>query len=186
MSAPSPVMVNTPFDQFERAGRADIADVLRLPRGRRAETENFPAEKQTPAPAASASNSTTTRTAAGNFFGGAAGPVRPRTGARGFFSPSPCVPVRMNFWSSDAGACGTVIFWKHVGHSITEPACDESHFMCWPHTGQAYLNSLMAVPKTFHIRAPLATRIFQVIDAKPPGAGAKSNAFASWRPASLR
>jgi hypothetical protein len=25
------------------------------------------------------------------------------------------------------------------------PACDESHLMCWPHTGQAYLNSLTAV-----------------------------------------
>jgi hypothetical protein len=37
-----------------------------------------------------------------------------------------------------------VIFWKQVGHSITVPLCDESHFMCWPHTGHAYLNSLMA------------------------------------------
>jgi hypothetical protein len=27
---------------------------------------------------------------------------------------------------------------------MTEPLCDESHFMCWPQTGQAYLNSLMA------------------------------------------
>jgi hypothetical protein len=53
------------------------------------------------------------------------------------------VPVMMYFGSSVAGACGTVIFWKHVGHSITEPACDESHLMCCPHTGQAYLNSLM-------------------------------------------
>ncbi|HZL77792.1 MAG TPA: hypothetical protein VFC17_02995 [Candidatus Limnocylindrales bacterium] len=53
------------------------------------------------------------------------------------------VPVRINFGSSDAGACGAVIFWKHVGHSITEPPCDESHIMCWPHTGHAYLNSLM-------------------------------------------
>jgi hypothetical protein len=49
----------------------------------------------------------------------------------------------MNFGSSDSGACGAVIFWKHVGHSITVPLCDESHFMCWPHTGHAYLNSLM-------------------------------------------
>ena len=53
------------------------------------------------------------------------------------------VPVMTNFWSSDDGACGAVIFWKHVGHSITVPACDESHIMCWPHTGQAYLYSLM-------------------------------------------
>ncbi len=54
------------------------------------------------------------------------------------------VPVKTNFWSSPAaGAWGAVIFWKHVGHSITVPACDESHIMCWPHTGQANLNSLM-------------------------------------------
>ena len=54
------------------------------------------------------------------------------------------VPVMMNLGSSVAGACGAVIFWKQVGHSITVPLCDESHFMCWPHTGHAYLNSLMA------------------------------------------
>src|ERR1017187_8263094 len=59
------------------------------------------------------------------------------------------VPVMMNFGSFVAGACGTMIFWKHVGHSITVPACDESHLMCWPHTGQAYLNSLMALLKHF-------------------------------------
>jgi len=43
----------------------------------------------------------------------------------------------------------TVIFWKHVGQSMTVPACDESHLMCWPHTGQAYLNSLMTEAKHF-------------------------------------
>src|SRR5476651_964639 len=59
------------------------------------------------------------------------------------------VPVMMNFASSDAGACGAVIFWKHVGHSITVPLRDESHIMCWPHTGQANLNSLMASAKHF-------------------------------------
>ena len=53
------------------------------------------------------------------------------------------VPVMMNFCSSDDGACGAVIFWKHVGHSITVPPDDESHIMCWPQTGQANLNSLM-------------------------------------------
>jgi hypothetical protein len=68
----------------------------------------------------------------------------------------------MNFWSSVVGACGTVIFWKHVGHSMTVPACDESHLMCWPHTGQAYLNSLMAVAKTFHIPRPTAIPIFRL------------------------
>src|ERR1017187_5196078 len=77
---------------------------------------------------------------------------KPSTGAVGLGSGifgtgrSPAfVPAMMNFVSSVAGACGTVIFWKHVGHSITEPLCDESHLMCWPHTGQAYLNSAMAV-----------------------------------------
>src|SRR5208283_4318017 len=70
------------------------------------------------------------------------------------------VPVMMNFWASVVGACGTVIFWKHVGHSICEPACDESHLMCWPHTGQAYLNSLMALAETFHICRRTATKFF--------------------------
>ena len=32
---------------------------------------------------------------------------------------------------------------------MTAPACEESHLMCWPHTGQAYLNSLMATVKHF-------------------------------------
>jgi hypothetical protein len=70
------------------------------------------------------------------------------------------VPVMMNFGSSVAGACGAVIFWKHVGHSITVPLCDESHFMCWPQIGHAYLNSLMAAGKAFHIRAASATWFF--------------------------
>jgi hypothetical protein len=67
----------------------------------------------------------------------------------------------INFGSSDSGACGAMIFWKHVGHSIVVPLCDESHFMCWPQTGHAYLNSLMAGGKAFHIRAPSATRFFR-------------------------
>jgi hypothetical protein len=77
----------------------------------------------------------------GEFFFGVAGLVAASTGMV-FLSVS-LVPVRINFGSSDAGACGAVIFWKHVGHSITEPPWDESHIMCWPHTGHAYLNSLM-------------------------------------------
>jgi hypothetical protein len=72
------------------------------------------------------------------------------------------VPVMMNLWSSDEGACGTVIFWKQVGHSIFVPACDESHRMCWPHTGQAYLNSLIEVRRTFHICARSAMGFFEV------------------------
>jgi len=40
------------------------------------------------------------------------------------------------------------------------PLCDESHLMCWPHTGHAYLNSLMAAGKAFHIRASAAMWFF--------------------------
>src|SRR5580765_8408759 len=85
-----------------------------------------------------------------------AGPLL--SGALGIGRSVFLVPVKMNFWSSDAGACGTVIFWKQVGHSISVPACDESHLMCWPHTGQAYLNSLMKVQETFHNRRQSAIR----------------------------
>ena len=31
---------------------------------------------------------------------------------------------------------------------MTEPACDSSHIMCWPQTGQANLNSLIATVPT--------------------------------------
>jgi hypothetical protein len=50
----------------------------------------------------------------------------------------------MNFESSEAGAWGTTIFWKQVGHSNCPPLVLESAVMCWPHTGQANLNSLIA------------------------------------------
>ena len=53
------------------------------------------------------------------------------------------VPVRTNFVPG-AGACGAMIFWKQVGQSMTLPACDSSHIMCWPQMGHANLNSLMA------------------------------------------
>jgi hypothetical protein len=44
---------------------------------------------------------------------------------------------------------------------MTAPVWDESHLMCWPHTGQAYLNSLMqSDAKTFHIRGATAMPIF--------------------------
>jgi hypothetical protein len=43
---------------------------------------------------------------------------------------------------------------------MTVPACDESHRMCWPQTGQAYVYSLMAAAETFHIRKLSATAIF--------------------------
>src|ERR1700722_5056782 len=68
-------------------------------------------------------------------------------------SPATFEPVKINFCSS-VGACGTMIFWKHVGHSIWVPDCDESHLMCWPHTGQAYLNSLMIAQNISHFHPP--------------------------------
>jgi hypothetical protein len=54
----------------------------------------------------------------------------------------------MNFESCDAGAWGTTIFWKQVGHSICPPLVLESAVMCWPQTGHANLNSLIASAAT--------------------------------------
>ncbi len=99
-----------------------------------------------------------TANAIGKFFSGIGARYSGMFGAGR--SPT-LVPVMMNFESSVEGACGTVIFWKHVGHSIFVPACDESHRICWPHTGQAYLNSLMAAAETFHIHRRTATPIFR-------------------------
>jgi hypothetical protein len=114
------------------------------------------------ATAAAQSKTTKAITATGDFFwGSGTGGSKPAAAMADGIGRSPVfVPDMINFGSSDSGACGAVIFWKHVGHSITVPLCDESHFMCWPHTGHAYLNSLMADGKAFHIRAPAATRIF--------------------------
>src|ERR1017187_7081408 len=105
----------------------------------------FPQKTKPAAPAGPTTSSRTSTPAAGNFFSVAATPPA-AAGTEVFFSVT-FERVRMNFWSSDAGACGTVIFWKHVGQSITEPACDDSPLMGWPHTGQAYLNSLMPIPE---------------------------------------
>ncbi len=112
----------------------------------------------------------TTTAAPGKPFAGGNVTVEVAPGKFGAGRSPTFVPVMMNFGSAVAGACGTVIFWKHVGHSITEPACDESHLMCWPHTGQAYLNSLMAVGQTFHIRAGSGNEVFtsQFYPAPPP------------------
>src|SRR6266850_2215257 len=52
---------------------------------------------------------------------------------------------KMNFGSANEGAWGTTIFWKQVGHSICPPLVVESAVMCWPHTGQANLNSLIGL-----------------------------------------
>jgi hypothetical protein len=113
------------------------------------------------ATAAAQSKTTIMIAATSDFFSGSGAEVIPAFATAEGIGRSPVfVPVMINFGSSVAGACGAVIFWKQVGHSITVPLCDESHFMCWPHTGQAYLNSLMAAGKAFHIRAPAATWIF--------------------------
>ena len=95
----------------------------------------------------------------GNFFGGSVAVEfsRPRTVI--FFSEN-FEPVRMNL-EPGAGACGATIFWKHVGQSMTLPPCDASHIMCWPQTGQAYLNSLINLwAKPFHRTPVSAMRIF--------------------------
>jgi hypothetical protein len=69
-----------------------------------------------------------------------------------------------------------MIFWKHVGQIIVEPVCDESHLMCWPQIGQAYLNSLIQ-PARFHIWVWAATRIF--VPALPSHAFPGRN-FSGW------
>src|SRR5487761_2444748 len=163
MSAPEAVRVNTPLAWRQdpaaptapmSSARQPAADVTRShfpPPG-------FPAKKKKPPPAASTARIAMIM-AAGKLL--AAGALGVSVAAFGSGRSPTLVPVRTNFWSSPAaGACGAVIFWKHVGHSIIVPACDESHLICWPQTGQAYLYSLMAAAETFHIRAVLATRFF--------------------------
>jgi hypothetical protein len=84
------------------------------------------------ATAAAKSKTTQAIAAAGDFFtGSSTGAIKLAFATAEGTGRSPVfVPVMMNFGSSDSGACGAVIFWKHVGHSITVPLCDESHFMC--------------------------------------------------------
>ena len=55
---------------------------------------------------------------------------------------------KMSFENAEAGACGTIIFWKQVGQSSCVPLLLEAAVMCCPHTGQANLNSLIALAKT--------------------------------------
>jgi hypothetical protein len=59
----------------------------------------------------------------------------------------------MSFVSAKSGAWGTTIFWKQVGHSICPPLVLESAVMCWPQTGHANLNSLIASAPTISHRA---------------------------------
>src|ERR1019366_180630 len=101
----------------------------------------FPRNTNTAATAAQ-SKTTKTNAATGKCFSGAVAAPKSATAAGIGRSPT-FVPVMINFGSSVLGACGAVIFWKHVGHSITVPLCVESHWMCWPQTGHTYLNSLM-------------------------------------------
>src|SRR5260370_38857970 len=54
----------------------------------------------------------------------------------------------MSFEKAEAGACGTIIFWKQVGQSSCVPLVLEAAGMGCPHTGQANLNSLIALAKT--------------------------------------
>jgi len=64
-----------------------------------------------------------------------------------------CAADRMSFVSAKSGAWGTTIFWKQVGHSICPPLVLESAVMCWPQTGHANLNSLIASAPTISHRA---------------------------------
>src|SRR5580658_9434660 len=75
------------------------------------------------------------------FFTGLVEPAAFKRVSGIFFSVY-LVPVRM-YLTSGPGAWGATIFWKQVGHSMTEPPWVESHIMCWPQTGQANLNSFM-------------------------------------------
>ena len=74
-------------------------------------------------------------------------------------------PVIINSTSSPAGACGTMILWKHVGHSIIELLRHDSTLICWWQTGQTNLNSLMLLRVAFHICAPLATGFFALFQS---------------------
>jgi hypothetical protein len=75
------------------------------------------------------------------------------------------LPVRINFGSWPAGACGAMIFWKHVGHSMVVPLCEASHRMCWPQWGQAYLNSLMTAA-TIPLFPPHGNPTFRVWECR--------------------
>src|SRR6266550_2475416 len=87
-------------------------------------------------------NTTRRATAAeGNFFADATASDPAAPVGDGRLVTSEAVSTR--FGDPAADGCGTISFRKHVGHSICEPLVRASHVMCWPHTGQANLNSLM-------------------------------------------
>src|SRR5262245_50162717 len=68
--------------------------------------------------------------------------------------------VTMNFESPEAGAWGTMSFWKQVGQSSCVPLVVESAVMCCPQTGHANLNSLMIARRTIPYRVKADNDIF--------------------------
>jgi len=79
---------------------------------------------------------------------------------RGGFGLSACDADIISLESVEAGACGTTIFRKHVGHSIFPPLVLESAVMCWPQTGHANLNSLIRFAQTIPHRSRLHNSFF--------------------------
>jgi hypothetical protein len=105
----------------------------------------FPRNTNTTATAAQ-SNTTKAIAAIGDFFTG--GVVVPKFVIAVGTSRLPAFcPVMINCTSSVEGDCGTMILWKHVGHSIIVLLRHDSHLICWPQTGQTNLNSLMLLEK---------------------------------------
>src|ERR1017187_585002 len=78
-----------------------------------------------------------------------------------------CVADKINF-EPGAGGFGTMIFWKHVGHSICAPLTPGSDMICWPQTGQAYLNSLMALSKNPTLAAKRQMRFLRKTPLQRP------------------
>src|SRR5664280_1231831 len=72
-----------------------------------------------------------------------------------------CVAGRV-YLDSWAGACGILMAWKQVGHSIWAPAAFESVAMCCPQTGQLNLISLISA-----IRLPYQDRGYNKILGRP-------------------
>jgi hypothetical protein len=97
--------------------------------------------------------------ATGESFGGRAGAGGIPKFVSGFAAGRRVAfePFIINSSSSPAGACGTMILWKHDGHSIIELHRHDSHLMLLPQDGQTNLNSLILLEIAFHIRARLAT-----------------------------
>ena len=74
---------------------------------------------------------------------------------------------RINLLSPASGAWGTTIFRKQVGQSICPPLVLESAVICWPHTGQANLKSLIASLPTIPHGATATTMLFLAVTLPP-------------------